>query len=68
MIGMHNPVDTTKTYLVLERDHEFVSVVPIDTKETSGIDVYLPNSDKPKWMKITEFQEKQHDILSQHKK
>lgn len=65
IIGKYSPVDPTKTYLVLEKDEAFVSVVPIDMREDSGVELHLPNSSKPTWMKITDFQEKQLDILSQ---
>ena len=64
IIGKYSPVDPTKIYLVLEKEKAFVAVAPIDMREDSGVEVYIPNSNKPTWMKITDFQEKQHDLLS----
>jgi hypothetical protein len=58
------PVDTPKTCAVLDRNGQFVAVIPMDVTYSSHIPIYFPNKKAPEWMRIDEFEEKQKNMLS----
>lgn len=66
VIGKYSPLDPSKTYLALDRNKKFVAAVPIDMERHSRVAVFAPGNDKPEWMNISKFEEKQHDMLAKH--
>lgn len=55
-------------YLALDRNGKLVAIVPYRQIYSNKLPLYMPGSDKPEWLSVADFEEKQHDIIkSNHK-
>ena len=63
-ITKYAPNTTSESdYLALDKDSNLVAVIPVSILGGDDLAVHIGNEKKPKWMKFTEFQEKQFEIL-----
>jgi hypothetical protein len=59
--------NSVNDFLALDKDNNIIAVVPVSFFGGDNLAVHKTGQKKPKWMKYTEFQEKQFELLQNAK-